>query len=451
MDNQDKIFNKIKSAAQKPEQQDFPGMEKVWSRVEDKLDKKEDKKAIVLWKKLAVAASLLLFFSLGYQFLKTDSNQITPKSDKQNPIVIQDKTNPKITTPNETKENSVVVQEKTEPKPTEQFSKNIKSDAQVILKKQIENPVTLTEVDTISKINTSANGNGIASVQAKSEALNEVVVVGYGTQKRKDLTGSTFTISGEELRKTRPVTFDQALQGRIAGLQIESKVRKEASEQERKIAIRGNTTITLANEPLYIIDGVPTNADALTQMNPNEIKNFKVLKDAAATSVYGSRASNGVIIVNTKNGIYQKLSKKQLERKLKKLDKNKTTIEKVLPPKSIEVSQEDYENFVENQFETPKNAPLSTFSIDVDNASYTNIRRFLNNGQTVPKDAVRIEEMVNFFKYNYPQPQDQHPFSINTEYSDCPWNQKHQLLKYSYRKFTCFQLGFLDRRFRFYE
>ena len=92
-------------------------------------------------------------------------------------------------------------------------------------------------------------------------------------------------------------------------------------------------------------------------------------------------------------------------------------------------NQEDYEEFVENQFETPKNAPLSTFSIDVDNASYTNIRRFINNGQKVPKDAVRIEEMMNFFKYSYPQPKDNHPFSINTEYSDCPWNSKHCLLK----------------------
>lgn len=92
-------------------------------------------------------------------------------------------------------------------------------------------------------------------------------------------------------------------------------------------------------------------------------------------------------------------------------------------------NNEDYENFVENQFDTPKNAPLSTFSIDVDNASYTNIRRFINNGQAVPKDAVRIEEMMNFFKYSYPQPKDNHPFSINTEYSNCPWNSKHQLLK----------------------
>ena len=82
-----------------------------------------------------------------------------------------------------------------------------------------------------------------------------------------------------------------------------------------------------------------------------------------------------------------------------------------------------------NQFENTKNSPLSTFSIDVDNASYTNIRRFLNNGQKVPKDAVRVEEMVNFFKYDYPQPKGENPFSINTEYSGAPWNAKHKILK----------------------
>ena len=90
---------------------------------------------------------------------------------------------------------------------------------------------------------------------------------------------------------------------------------------------------------------------------------------------------------------------------------------------------ESYAELQENAFESPKTAPLSTFSIDVDNASYTNIRRFINNGQPVPKEAVRVEEMMNFFKYNYPKPEDQHPFSINTEYSDSPWNPKHKLLK----------------------
>lgn len=97
--------------------------------------------------------------------------------------------------------------------------------------------------------------------------------------------------------------------------------------------------------------------------------------------------------------------------------------------KPISTSDEDYGVFVENEFESPKQSPLSTFSIDVDNASYTNIRRFINNGQQVPKDAVRVEEMMNFFKYQYSQPKGEHPFSITTNYSDCAWNSKNKLVR----------------------
>ncbi|WP_363319836.1 VWA domain-containing protein [Flavobacterium sp.] len=104
-------------------------------------------------------------------------------------------------------------------------------------------------------------------------------------------------------------------------------------------------------------------------------------------------------------------------------------LEDALENTATNQNAESYATLIENPFESPKTAPLSTFFIDVDNASYTNIRRFINNGQPVPKDAVRVEEMINFFKYNYPQPQNQHPFSINTEYSESPWNGKHKLLK----------------------
>ncbi|MGV9003729.1 YfbK domain-containing protein [Flavobacterium sp.] len=110
-----------------------------------------------------------------------------------------------------------------------------------------------------------------------------------------------------------------------------------------------------------------------------------------------------------------------------KIRGNTSIIDKDIIPATNDY--EDYEAFVENAFESPKAAPLSTFSIDVDNASYTNIRRLINNGQKVPKDAVRIEEMMNFFKYDYPQPTDNHPFSINSEYSECPWNSNNKLVR----------------------
>ncbi|MEO7045326.1 MAG: von Willebrand factor type A domain-containing protein, partial [Ferruginibacter sp.] len=93
-----------------------------------------------------------------------------------------------------------------------------------------------------------------------------------------------------------------------------------------------------------------------------------------------------------------------------------------------EFNTEDYSNIVENGFHKVSDDPLSTFSIDVDAASYSNVRRFLNSNQLPPAGAVRTEEMINYFKYNYPQPTGKDPFSINTEISDCPWNKNNKLV-----------------------
>ena len=95
---------------------------------------------------------------------------------------------------------------------------------------------------------------------------------------------------------------------------------------------------------------------------------------------------------------------------------------------SIEHNTEEYDIIYENTFKNVNQNPLSTFSIDVDNASYSNIRRFLSNNQLPPKDAVRVEEMINYFNYDYPQPIDEHPFSFSNEVADCPWNTNHKLV-----------------------
>ncbi|HAX93815.1 MAG TPA: hypothetical protein DCY25_07720 [Bacteroidales bacterium] len=89
---------------------------------------------------------------------------------------------------------------------------------------------------------------------------------------------------------------------------------------------------------------------------------------------------------------------------------------------------EGYAATTENGFRSVRSNPLSTFSIDVDNASYSNMRRFLNNGTLPPPEAVRVEEMINFFRYDYPEPDGIHPFSVSSELSVCPWNRNHQLL-----------------------
>jgi len=95
---------------------------------------------------------------------------------------------------------------------------------------------------------------------------------------------------------------------------------------------------------------------------------------------------------------------------------------------SIIHNTEEYDRIYENSFKDVKQNPLSTFSIDVDNASYSNVRRFLSNNQLPPKDAVRIEEMINYFDYDYPQSKGKHPFAFSNEVADCPWNSNHKLV-----------------------
>ena len=264
---------------------------------------------------------------------------------------------------------------------------------------------------------TVGNANIInVKLESSDQSLQEVVVVGYGTSSSEsDNNNYSYT-----KKKVTTAASTQMVQGRVAGLQISPNyVQKEAIPNTQ---ILGAASLPSKNEPLYIIDGVPVKAKQMSKINPNDIQDVKILKDTAATNIYGNKGANGVVIVATINGIYQNLTEKELQKKLDQQEKNPT-------PNPAETSQEDYNSLIENPFESPKSAPLSTFSIDVDNASYTNVRRFLNNGETVPKDAVRVEEMVNFFKYNYTQPKDQNPFSIQTEFSNCPWNNKHQILK----------------------
>ncbi|MBL0152606.1 MAG: VWA domain-containing protein [Chitinophagaceae bacterium] len=103
--------------------------------------------------------------------------------------------------------------------------------------------------------------------------------------------------------------------------------------------------------------------------------------------------------------------------------------EVLLAPNTVsDFNTEGYGHIVENKFQTPQTDPLSTFSIDVDEASYSNVRRFIESGSVPPAGAVRIEEMVNYFDYDYPQPQNNQPFEVITEMGDCPWNTSHKLV-----------------------
>ena len=183
------------------------------------------------------------------------------------------------------------------------------------------------------------------TLKTAGTALQEVVVTGYATTRKRDMTGSVATVNQPTYYYKQGV--DQQLQGKVAGVTITSGQGNPGSSN--KILIRGNSSIQ-----------------------------------------------------NNKTGYHDMLKE--------------------------DFNREGYDNISENKFLKATDNPLSTFSIDVDAASYSNVRRFLNQGQLPPAGAIRIEEMVNYFKYEYPQPTNNDPFSINTEISDAPWNKEHKLV-----------------------
>lgn len=147
----------------------------------------------------------------------------------------------------------------------------------------------------------SADINKLMSVTLKedTEILDEVVVVGYGVVKKSDLTGSVSRVTTKELNNMPVSSIDKALQGRAAGVQITSL--SGAPGAGTSIRIRGGNSISANNEPLYVVDGFIGGGD-LNTINPADIESIEVLKDAASTSIYGSRGANGVIMITTKKG-----------------------------------------------------------------------------------------------------------------------------------------------------
>jgi TonB-linked SusC/RagA family outer membrane protein len=143
------------------------------------------------------------------------------------------------------------------------------------------------------------------SLTVINKDMEEVVVVGYGTSKRKELTGSIGSVSGKELSKIPVQNVAQALQGRIAGVNVTQGDGTPGSQP--KITIRGGGSITQSNDPLYVVDGVPQ-TDGLAFLDPTDVESMEVLKDASATAIYGARGANGVVMVTTRRAKAGKLS-----------------------------------------------------------------------------------------------------------------------------------------------
>ncbi|GAB2847751.1 SusC/RagA family TonB-linked outer membrane protein [Hymenobacter ruber] len=201
--------------------------------------------------------------------------------------------------------------------------------------------VTVLEQGTTNGISTGANGDFsltvqpnatlvISSVGYKAQTvavgsqttlnvtlatstteLTEAIVVGYGTQTKADLTGSVTQLSAKDVENQPVVSFEQAIQGRTPGVAISQGSGKLGAGVQ--IRVRGSASVTASNQPLYVIDGIPVTsqdqsqantdgANPLADLNPNDIESISILKDASSSAIYGSRASNGVVIVTTKKG-----------------------------------------------------------------------------------------------------------------------------------------------------
>ena len=160
------------------------------------------------------------------------------------------------------------------------------------------------------KITYNNQNNITITLEEDSKELKDVVVIGYGTVKKKDATGSVTSISSKDFNKGTVVTAENLLNGKVAGVSINTGGGAPGSGAE--IRIRGGSSLLASNDPLIVIDGLPISnsgvsgsTSVLSSINPNDIESFTILKDASATAIYGSRASNGVILITTKKGSKQ--------------------------------------------------------------------------------------------------------------------------------------------------
>jgi Ca-activated chloride channel family protein len=461
----DKKFNEASQSLGEPAT--FPSFDKVWAKVEEKLDKKEDKKRIVpIWFPYGIAASLIIGLGAFYFINKNNVSEINKPAIAQN--TVSSKVNSNVQAIDSTVKSNI---EKQINGLKENHNQKILAyeDAKIFHDNQEFEKGFIPKENSIIIRNES---NGIVPIKINNEVpqvsvdsgykeknIEEVVVLGYNKTQTNPRSSSSTTVNSQKVENRPNQGFLNSLQGEAPGLAINptsgtpgssridyNNIRNEfkqnnnisqtligtvpglqimtgqgAPGSSKPLIIRGISSLNTNSQPLYVINGKISDSKSFSTLNPNTIESVSILKDASATAIYGSRGSNGVIIIKTK-----KLSKKE-RKAFEKLQKVQDSIS--ISKQIQKQNNEEYDAFVENPFELTKNQSVSTFSIDVDKAAYSNIRRMINNGEYVNKNAVRIEEMINYFKYDYPQPKNNQPFSINTEYNDSPWNKQHKLLK----------------------
>jgi len=229
--------------------------------------------------------------------------------------------------------------------------------------------------------NTVGSSSIINISLALDNSLECVVVTALGTSRKQ---------TRRQKKKNYHQSISNALIGQTHGILLSNErvVKKKAMNMDKL--------------PLYIIDGEVIPKEYLShvlKMDASIIKKTVKYNSQKSLRKFGESAKNGALIITTHNGSYRVQN------------------------------DESYSEFQENNFESTHLSPLSTFSIDVDKASYANVRRMINNGQKVHPDAVKVEEFINYFEYNYPQPINEHSFSITTEVNPTSWNKQTKLVR----------------------
>lgn len=265
---------------------------------------------------------------------------------------------------------------------------------------------------------------------ASNNILDEVVVTAQGMKREKKALGYAVSkVSSEQIENRTGDNVGRVLSGKASGVAITSQ--SGVPRNATRILIRGYNTIhgsvavtspsiplkkplaitgtknpdqnlVTENSPIYIVDGIPidpSHVDLVNNIDQIQIERKTVHASGESIKLFGSQAKNGCIVITTKNGNYR-----------------------------VE-NDESYKALFENQFKSVLFDPLSTMSIDVDKAGYSNVRRMINNGQKVPVDAVKIAEMINYFEYDYAPPTDNKPFAVHSEVIQTPWNTDTQLVR----------------------
>lgn len=228
-------------------------------------------------------------------------------------------------------------------------------------------------------------------MEEEVQALDEVIVVGYGSQRRRDITTSVVSVSTADIAERPIVMATQAIQGKAAGVQVIQPSGKPGSGLS--IRVRGSTSIQAGNEPLYVVDGIPTTD--IQMINPNDIESIQILKDASSAAIYGARAANGVVLISTKRGksdqtkvsLYSNFGVSNIDYMIDALntEQYRDLMNEIYGEGTVPDSYTNYTNWIDETFKT---GSFRNYQISVAGGNQKN-RYYLSGGSLQEKGIVR--------------------------------------------------------------